>query len=912
MKKHHSLLLFFAGACLWPSFSGQVNAQNPGSPDSGFGQSGRVIQNLSQSFELAYGCAVLPDGKIIAGGDFWTGKKDFVFASRHLPDGSLDASFANNGYAYYGNETVDFLPFAMTVQPDGKILSAGWQFDGQSTNGFVVRMLPDGSPDLAFGTNGAFIYDAIGASDQFNAIAMDANGRIVVAGRSNQGASNEAVVVRLLANGALDTGFGTNGVATLNALSGVSSIFYGLDVLPNGGLVCSGSRSGGVGIVARFNSDGTPFVNFGDGGLVTLDNSQGSTQLFAVSVQNNSQFVAAGFRNINIGRAFLLVRLLANGTLDNTFGNNGESQLLIGSSNTLRDVLPLANGKILAAGYMTGPDQISRAALVRFDSDGTVDLTFNPQPPAVSSGFYHLETLPDGRILASGFRAGSTGYDLALASFLPDGASDTDFGDTGLGWQVQNLDNGSDVLHQMALGTDATLWTSNELAVQGTYALAHYSDNGNLLSAQGMPQQLNGVQFPSDFIVQPDGKLLFGGGLGADMLGLARWLPDGTPDNSFGDQGTLATTVGALEGLTVYSLAAQNDGKMLVQFEAYNSGNFSYDQYLARFLPDGSPDLSWNSTGLLNLSENQDLLGIYTLEVLPNQKILVGGSYNYGEKAYIARLMPNGSTDYTFGVSGAFKFDLGLGDSEIVRDLAIDSDGRILAAFNSDVSGHSTGVLRLSPNGNLDLSFGDNGLVLVPNDHVPTAYEDFYDGPQVAVQSNGRVLLSTYRGSNADFALYCFLSNGQPDTDFGLNGLSKLDLQGHNDFPTDLLIMPDGGILQGGTTSNGFDFDVALVRYLPNLTVGAPFPGDGPQEVLVYPNPLGPASILTYLNPEPGSVTIRLEDSQGRTVQTFFSGWQPAGEQSVELRPESGLAAGWYVCRVATEKGDVAVKVVVR
>ena len=142
--------------------------------------------------------------------------------------------------------------------------------------------------------------------------------------------------------------------------------------------------------------------------------------------------------------------------------------------------------------------------------------------------------------------------------------------------------------------------------------------------------------------------------------------------------------------------------------------------------------------------------------------------------------------------------------------------------------------------------------------------------------------------------------------------MSKQDIQGYNDFPTGMLLMPDGGIVQTGITSNGFDLDIALVRYLPNLTVGAPTLADGPKAMLVYPNPLGPSSTLKYVNPAPGAVTVQLEDSQGRTVQTCFSGWQPAGEQNIDLHPDTGLSAGWYVCRVMTGQGDVAVKVVIR
>lgn len=914
MKNIYSLQKTGMLCCSFLASFSLLTAQNPGTLDPDFGQNGKTIKNLSSTFELAYGCAVLPDGKIIAGGDIWTGLKDYVFATRHLPDGSLDESFSNDGYATFGNEMVDFLPYAVTVQPDGKILSAGWHYDGDNLNGFVARMLADGSPDPAFANGGVFIYNPGGSTSRFYAIDVDANGRILVAGNANLGAGGEAVVVRLLANGALDTGFGVGGTTKLDVLTGTgSSFFYGIDVLPNNGVVCAGSRSGGIGIVGRFNPDGSPFSGFGNNGLVELDNSQGNTQLYAVSVQNNSQFVVAGYRDLNFGRAFLVARLLANGALDNTFGSNGESQLLIGSSNTLRAVLPLADGKILAAGYLTTPNQITRAALVRYDSDGTVDLSFNPVIPEETSSFYSLQTFADGRILAAGFKLeGDSNFDLALASFMPNGDVDASFGDAGSGWKTLSLRNGSDYQHEILLGTDGVIWTNSEKVIDGQTVLSRFSGDGNLLSAENTPAELQDVQFSRDFTMQPDGKLMFGGSAGANLLAFGRWLPDGSIDVSFGDQGFLQTEVPDLEDLYVKEIAVQNDGKLLVLFSGGDPASFSYDDYLARFLPDGSLDPSWNSTGIVHFTNSQGQIELNSLLLQSDQKVLVGGTFNYGENAYIGRLMPNGQPDFVFGLAGAYNFDLGLLDEEIVYDLFVDNDDRILVVFSSDINTHSTGLLRLTPDGDDDLSFGGDGLVLVPNSHNPTPYEDIIYAPRVAVQADGRILLSTHRGANADFVMYCFLSNGAFDPGFGVNGMSKQDIQGYNDFPTGMILMPDGGIVQTGITSNGFDMDIALVRYLPNLTVGAPIPGGGPETVLVYPNPLGPTSTLKYVNPAPGAVTVQLEDSQGRTVQTCFSGWQSAGEQNIDLHPDAGLSAGWYVCRVTTGQGDVAVKVVIR
>ena len=283
---------------------------NPnGSLDTSFGGDGKVATNFLENDGIN-ALAIQLDGKIIALGyafnNIDVSTSDFTLA-RYNPDGSLDLSFDGDGKL-----TTDFFGLFdyatdIVLQPDGKILVTGHVGDITKTNIGVVRYNSNGSLDVSFDGDGkaitGFVYGAAG-----EAIELQADGKIVVAGRASNSRSSDVAAVRYNANGSLDTDFGDDGLAITVFLGG-SSIGYDLDIQPDGKIVVVGTASftnfetlmtDDDFALVRYNADGSPDLGFGDEGKVTTNINQVEYGIGTV-LQSDGKIVVVGFTKSDTG-----------------------------------------------------------------------------------------------------------------------------------------------------------------------------------------------------------------------------------------------------------------------------------------------------------------------------------------------------------------------------------------------------------------------------------------------------------------------------------------------------------------------------------------------------------------------------------------------------------------------------------
>ncbi len=374
-----------------------------GTLDTGFGKSsdgspdGVVSLNLGDNTDdVARAVAIQADGKIVVVGTS-VGQSSNIVLARLNADGTLDAVFGSgmadgtpDGVVAVNLGVGDDVANAMVIQPNGKIVVAGTTTSTTggttSKNIMVARLNTDGTPDVGFGVGTAdgtpdgVVSISLGdGSDEANAVALQADGRIVVAGTTtttSTGATSNIAVVRLNGNGTLDADFGAgnadgtpDGVVSVSLGDG-ADVAKSVAIQSNGKILVAGTTVAAdksINIaVARLNADGTLDASFGAGtadgtpdGVVAVSLGKGDDDVNAMTVQADGKIIVVGSTTSTGSSANIAVaRLNANGSLDASFGAgnadgtpDGVVSLSLGDgSEFARAVALQADGKIVVAG----------------------------------------------------------------------------------------------------------------------------------------------------------------------------------------------------------------------------------------------------------------------------------------------------------------------------------------------------------------------------------------------------------------------------------------------------------------------------------------------------------------------------------------------------------------------------------
>ena len=315
---------------------------------------------------------------------------------------------------------------------------AGTTLNGANYDFVIVRYNADGTLDTGFGTDGKVLTPVGTLTDEAHGIALQDDGKIVVAGYASSG-NNDFAVVRYNADGSLDTGFGTGGKVTTPIGTG-DDWAHDVTVQADGKIVVSGYTKVSLFDIdfalVRYNADGSLDSGFGTGGKVTTAFGTGYDEAYSVTVQTDGKIIVAGSANTG-SEDFALVRYNTDGSLDSGFGTGGKVTTPIGAgTDTAYDVLVQSDGKIVVAGMASGTGY--DFALARYNADGSLDSGFGSGGTvltAVSSNndygrFVALQS--DGKIVVGGdSNHDDFDYDFALTRYNTDGSLDTSFGTGG-------------------------------------------------------------------------------------------------------------------------------------------------------------------------------------------------------------------------------------------------------------------------------------------------------------------------------------------------------------------------------------------------------------------------------------------------------------------------------------------------
>ena len=836
-----------------------------------------------------------------------------------LTAGDLDPSFSGDGKLLSENAIYARTANDVAVQNDGKVLVIGQRrlasdFSlSRATDFTLSRFNLNGSPDTTFGAGGTLVADLGGYDTGVRVLSL--SDRRIVAGSTSVAPDSSAtwVLSRYHPDGSPDASFGTNGVTRVPA--GINGYLADLALAPDGKLLAVGRTAASRFTVMRFTPSGQPDPTFSGDGVATFDfgpaNDDAAT---AVAVLPDGRPVIAGYAastTPGLSTDLLLLRLTQSGGLDATF--DGDGVLIAGPG---RHDFPTALALDAAGRPVLTAQSDDRPIVLRFTPSGAADPTFS------GDGVYTLETTawrfprfssvgiaPNGDIVAAGSAApptdGTRDFFVTrlnptgnrLAQFADDFHADSDdaygvaFAPDGkllvAGTAVSNGFTGVAVARYLAAPPDATFMSRDTT----------FDGDGRATQFEGFSRTVN------DVLVQPDRKIVVGGtqvtALRQDFF-LARYNPDGTPDNTFEGNGRVATYLGANRRSEVRSLLLMPDGRIVAVGIATQPGATHPEVAVARYNPDGSLDPTFGGDGTVVNDFGGTRGGVFDAALYPGGKLVVAGGPG------LIRYNPDGSLDRSFDgdglVTGSAEFPVWPQSVLVQGDkILADRDVRVIR-YNANGSpdptfaspelepGEETGdedayssvtrmafapdgdvvvlghvhdhgderekyaLWRINPDGTLDNGFGRNGSVWTSLD------DPFHiDESGFAVQPDGKIVVTGYGESSEDptflSTVVRHLPDGRLDGTFAVEGVTILDMPGPFlvtrpalDPTGDIVVAGNGGF---GTHSTGY----AIVR----------IEGTGSEGNIAYDRT---ARTLTVTGGD-GNDTIALSASSGRVFVTF-------------------------------------------
>ena len=397
----------------------------PGSLDTSFDTDGIVITPFNSFYNSSVSSVVTQsNGKIVAAGSTETANGDAFALARYMPNGALDTSFDYNGkvntligYPYSGAR-------AVAIQSNGRIVAAGFAVIGSHTEFALARYMPNGELDTNFHGDGK-VTTPFGSGARASSIAIQPNGKIVVAGEALIGGSYDFALARYKVNGNLDSSFSGGKVNTPFGTHDAHA--YSVAIQSDGKIVAAGDMFNGTYerfALARYKSHGAPDNTFSGGKVMTSFGPRNASAA-SVAVQPNGKIVAAG-RALNGSNndLFAIARYKSHGAPDNTFsGGKVTTSINSYSDVTATAVAIQSNGRIVAAGQAFNGTH-SEVAITRYKVNGILDGTFgtggkvttsiNNQDASAKSVTLQSN---DGKIVAAGQVYSGNNYEFVLTRY---------------------------------------------------------------------------------------------------------------------------------------------------------------------------------------------------------------------------------------------------------------------------------------------------------------------------------------------------------------------------------------------------------------------------------------------------------------------------------------------------------------
>ena len=359
-----------------------------------------------------------------------------VLPAYALTPGELDPTFGQGGKATALSQ--GSVGYAVLIDSHGRAVTAGYTLNGRPDFA-VARFLQNGTLDTTFGDLGRTILD-LGGADYAYALDFQADGKIILAGESDTAGKSRIAVARFNANGKVDTTFGGGDGFVLTSFGKDQQAANAVMVTPDNKIVAAGFTSGGVdarSAIVRYGLSGTLDRSFGGDGRVSFELSNSDEQFEAIS-WDAGHYVLAGYAEVNLTPAFSVADVTSSGKLDPLFSQNGftTTNVTLGAD-VGYDMIRQPDGKIVVAGRVANGGR-DDWGVVRYLPKGGVDRTWGGSGKVITSfgkSFdvaYGIAIQANGKIVVAGrVHRTTTGSDFGVVRYNTDGSVNMTFGTNG-------------------------------------------------------------------------------------------------------------------------------------------------------------------------------------------------------------------------------------------------------------------------------------------------------------------------------------------------------------------------------------------------------------------------------------------------------------------------------------------------
>lgn len=496
-----------------------------GVPDASFGEAGEMATDLYGGDDYCYGILVeAGSGNLLLGGYTLNGTQNDLALVRYTASGSLDVTFSDDGKLYSDFNGRSEWGYGLLKQADGKLILAGYMLTVAGSDFAMARFTDNGSLDLEFNQDGWVITNLFGSNDMGMAAVMQPDEKLVLAGWVDGMNDTDFAVARYYSNGSPDLSFDDDGRVVTDVFGNHDNA-YAAAVQPDGKIIVAGAafiEYDDAFALVRYNTDGSLDPTFGGDGLVTNNYGDDNDRIHALLIQPDGKLVAAGQVGTTTGLDFALARYNADGSLDTSFGSGGWVVTdFYGDDDFGQALTRQPDGKLLLAGYVTNGSEYD-FALVRYNADGSLDSTFSGDGRVVTDFIgddegHAVAWRGDGNILVAGWTFNGTDDDIAVACYTSNGSLDTVF--DGDGRLVANLSGFDDHVTAIGIQPDSKLLLAgsvNTLDGNFDFVLARYLPTGILDSELNENGWLtldfySGDDIVQALVMQPGGQLILAG-----------------------------------------------------------------------------------------------------------------------------------------------------------------------------------------------------------------------------------------------------------------------------------------------------------------------------------------------------------------------------------------------------------------